>query len=223
MIVSDRFNPFDDPELASGYEDWYATEGRTADVAERNLLRWLLSGLPRVQTCLEIGVGTGHFARWLASEGYRVIGVDRSMPMLSEALRRGGGVVLTRADASSLPFGDDVFDVSLLITTLEFLPYPERALYEAARVARHSIVLGVLNCWHPLAWQRKRSGLPLWKVAHFYSPPELEHLVRQVLDESVVQIRWRTTLLPGASPRFFSRLPFGAFIGMRVVLSKQKG
>lgn len=216
------FNPFDAPELASGYEAWYETEGRAADQAERRMIRWLLSGLPQTQTLLEIGVGTGHFARWLASEAYRVAGVDRSAPMLAEAFQRGG-VPLARADAAALPFADDAFDASLLITTLEFLPYPERALQEAARVARHGIILGVLNRWHPLAWQRKRSGLPVWQVARFYAPPELAQMVRQALCRSVADITWRTTLLPGPWLQSSVRLPIGAFIGMRVVLSKQRG
>lgn len=216
------FNPFDDPELASGYEAWYETEGRAADLAERRLLRWLLSGLSQTHTLLEIGVGTGHFARWLASEGHRVVGVDRSTPMLAEAQRRGG-VPLVRADAAALPFGDDTFDASLLVTTLEFVPFPERALQEAARVAQQGVILGVLNRWHPLAWQRKRSGLPVWQVAQFYSPPELARLVRQALQRSATDIAWRTALLPGPWSHSSSRLPVGAFIGMRVALSKRKG
>ena len=161
MTVENWVNPFDNPELVAGYETWYETDGRSADIAERRLIRWLLSGLPQAQRLLEIGVGTGHFARWLASEGYHVTGVDLSAPMIAEASRRGG-VYLVRADAEALPFSDDTFDGVLLITALEFLPHPERALQEAARVTRHGIVLGVLNRWHPMAWKRKRSGLPVW-------------------------------------------------------------
>jgi hypothetical protein len=112
--------------------------------------------------------------------------------------------------------------VVLLITTLEFLADPIRALREAARVARRGIVLGVPNRWYPLAWQRKRSGLPLWQVAHFYSPPELANQVRRALHTQVVEIAWRTTLLPRRWPSRHSRLPIGAFIGMRVRLSKQE-
>jgi len=85
VTAENWFNPFDNPELVAGYETWYETDGRTADIAERRLIRWLLSGLPQAQSLLEAGVGTGHFARWLASEGYRVAGVDLSAPMIAEA------------------------------------------------------------------------------------------------------------------------------------------
>jgi len=212
---------FDDPALAASYEAWYETEGYAANLAERDLLGRLLSGFVGARTALEIGTGTGHFARWLIGLGWRVTGVDLSEPMLAEAARRGG-VSLARADASALPFAPGVFDVMLLITTLEFLPDPILALHEAARVARRGIVLGVLNRWHPLAWQRRRSGLPLWQVAHFYSPPELANVLRRALGVQVGEIAWRTTLLPRIWPRRHSRLPFGAFIGMRVELSRKE-
>lgn len=218
MTVENWVNPFDNPELVAGYETWYETDGRSADIAERRLIRWLLSGLPQAQRLLEIGVGTGHFARWLASEGYHVTGVDLSAPMIAEASRRGG-VYLVRADAEALPFSDDTFDGVLLITALEFLPHPERALQEAARVTRHGIVLGVLNRWHPMAWKRKRSGLPVWQIARFYSPFELERLAHKVLSLHNPQTTWRTILLPGLW-WYYSQLPLGAFIGMRVLFSQ---
>lgn len=216
-----RPNPFDDPVLAAGYEAWYETEGRIADEAERGLLGQLLAGWPQAQTAVEVGTGTGHFARWLANAGYRVVGIDRSAPMLCEAARRGG-IRLVRADAGALPFATAAFDVALLITTLEFLPQPVRALQEAARVARLGIVLGVLNRWHPLAWQRKRSRLALWQAAHFYSPFELARLVQRAMGNRVIHITWHTTLLPGLRPRRSSRLPLGAFIGMRLTLVTQE-
>jgi SAM-dependent methyltransferase len=214
-------HPFDDQAMAASYEAWYETEGYTANLAERDLLGWLLSGFVGARTVLEIGTGTGHFARWLIGLGWHVTGVDLSEPMLAEAAWRGG-VSLARADASTLPFALGVFDVTLLITTLEFLPDPILALHEAARVARRGVVLGVLNRWHPLAWQRRRSGLPLWQLVHFYSPPELANVLRRVLGAQAGEIAWRTTLLPRIWPCRHSRLPFGAFIGMRGELSRKE-
>jgi SAM-dependent methyltransferase len=214
-------NPFDDPMLAADYEAWYETEGRIADLAERDLLGYLLADFLGARSALEIGAGTGHFARWLNGMNWHVIGADVSAPMLAEAARRGGPSFV-RADAGALPFATDMFDIALMITTLEFLPDPVLALREAARVARHGVVLGVLNRWNPLAWQRKRSRLPVWQVAHFYSPSELLSLVRQVLGAQIGLITWRTTPLPRIWPRRHSRLPFGAFIGMRVELSRKE-
>jgi SAM-dependent methyltransferase len=212
---------FADPGVAAGYEAWYETEGRLADQLERGLLGESLGGFPGARTALEIGVGTGHFARWLRGMHWHVVGLDIAAPMLAEAARRNG-TSFVRADAIALPFPAGVFDVALLITTLEFLPSPTRALREAARVARHGIVLGVLNRWNPLAWQRKRSALPLWRVAHFYSPPELANEVRRALGTQAGVITWRTTLLPRFWHRRISRLPIGAFIGMRVRLAEQE-
>ena len=213
-------DPFADPGVAAGYEAWYEAEGRAADQLERGLLGQLLGGFPGARTTLEIGVGTGHFARWLKGMHWQVVGLDRSIPMLAEAARRDGGA-LALGEAGALPFAASAFDVALLITTLEFLPDPAGALRDAARVARRGIVLGVLNRWNPLAWQRRRSELPLWRAAHFYSPPELSKVVRRALGSRADRITWRTTLLPGCWPRPASRWPIGAFIGMRVVLTKQ--
>lgn len=211
-------DPFADPGVAAGYEAWYEAEGRVADQLERGLLGESLGGFPGARTALEIGVGTGHFARWLKDLHWQVVGLDISAPMLAEASRRNG-TSFVRADAIALPFPAGAFDVALLVTTLEFLPSPTRALHEAARVARLGIVLGVLNRWHPLAWLRKRSALPLWRVAHFYSPPELAHEVRRALGAQAGGITWRTTLLPRFWHRRISRLPIGAFIGMGVSLA----
>lgn len=211
-------DPFADPGLAGGYEAWYETDGRAADRSERELLGWLLRGFPGGQTALEIGTGTGHFLRWLRTIGWWAIGLDRSPCMLGEAARRNG-VGLVHGDAGALPFGTGTFDVALMITTLEFLPGPARALREAARVARLGLVLGVLNRMHPLARQRKRSGTPLWQTARFYSPRELEDELRQALGRRILGITWRTTLLPRGWPARHSVLPVGAFIGMRVTLA----
>ena len=211
-------DPFVDPEVVANYEAWYETEGRVADQLERDLLGRLLSGFLGARTALEIGVGTGHFARWLKDLRWQVVGLDRSKPMLAEARWRDG-VALVLGEASALPFATAAFDVALMITTLEFLPDPTGAVREAARVARRGIVLGVLNRWNPLAWQRKRSGLPLWRIAHFYSPPGLANVVRRALGGEAGAITWRTTLLPRVWPRRISRLPIGAFIGMRAMFS----
>jgi SAM-dependent methyltransferase len=210
-------NPFDDAALAAGYEAWYETEGRVAVRLECDLLAWLLADFPGARSALEIGTGTGHFARWLSGRNWHLVGLDVAEPMLAEAVRRGGALFV-RGEASELPFAAGAFDVALLITMLEFLPDPTCALREAARVARLGIVLGVLNRWSLLAGRRRRSGQPLWQAAHFYSPAELASQVRRALAARAGEVTWHTTLLPRYWPGRRSRLPLGAFIGLRVRL-----
>lgn len=210
------FNPFDDAAVAGSYESWYETEGAGADQAERRLLGRWLARLGPPGTAIEIGCGTGHFTRWLNALGWRAVGLDIAAPMLAEAARRGGPAY-TRASAAGLPFADAAFDVALMITSLEFMPDPARALREAARVARRGIALGVLNAWSVMGWQRKRSGLPVWEAAHFYSPFALSRLARESCGRPIAAIAWATTLLPGRLEQRVSRLPFGGFIGLCVL------
>ncbi len=207
-------NPFDDREVAARYEEWYAGPGRRADALEKRLLQKLL--VPRAQAILDIGSGTGHFTRWFRELGLLVVGVDRSEAMLSEAARRNGATYV-RGDAGALPFADRSFDVVALITTLEFVSDPARALAEAGRVARCGLLLGVLNRHSLLAVRHRRSGKPLWKSARFFTPGDLQRLVRQAIGNRATSIRWRTTLWPLRLPIDLP-LPWGGFIGMMVRL-----
>jgi len=206
-------NPFTNPTIVAGYEAWYETTGRRADRLEKALLRRLLAVFARARTLLEVGCGTGHFTRWFGEQGLQVIGLDFSSPMLAEAVRLGS-LPYVQGDALALPFRAGAFDLVALITTLEFVNDPVQALAEATRVARHGLILGVLNRHSLLAWQRKRSGEPLWQAARFFTPAELARLVQQAAAGKQVKIVWRTTLWP-VWPRELP-LPWGGFIGLAV-------
>jgi ubiquinone/menaquinone biosynthesis C-methylase UbiE len=205
-------NPFENPKIVDGYEAWYETTGRRADHLEKALLQWQLSRFPPVSTLLEVGCGTGHFARWFQEQGLRVTGLDISVPMLTQAAHFDK-LPYVQGNAFALPFPDGRFDLAAFITTLEFIPDPVLALVEALRVARQGVILGVLNRQSILGRQLKRAGGPVWEAAHFFSPAELIQVVRRAAGEPVT-ISWRTTLWPvwpGMLP-----LPWGAFIAMAV-------
>lgn len=212
-------NPFDDPALANRYEAWYAGEGRKADVLEKALLGKLLDRFSGARSVLDVGCGTGHFTRWMAQRGLDAVGADISRSMLSEARRRGG-VRYVSGDALSLPFPDRSYDLTALITALEFLPDPARALSEAVRVARQGIVLGVLNWWSLLALRRRLSRKTPWQSARFFGPGELAKLVGEAAGRRTQAVVWRTTLWPIPRVRDLS-LPWGGFIGMVVQLKEE--
>jgi SAM-dependent methyltransferase len=205
-------NPFDNPEVAARYEDWYSGSGRRADVLEKRVLGKLLSGFPQARSALEIGCGTGHFTRWLASNDLEVTGLDISAAMLDEA-RKLNGLTYVEGDALNLPFPDRSFDLTAIITTLEFVPDPALALAEAVRVARQGLILGVLNRTSLLTRRYRASGKPIWRSARFFSPAELAGLVRKAAGPRLRGIRWRTTLWPLPLVTDLP-LPWGGFIGM---------
>jgi ubiquinone/menaquinone biosynthesis C-methylase UbiE len=208
-------NPFADPDLVEGYEDWYQTTGRRADRLEKALLQQLLARFSQAHTILEVGCGTGHFSRWFHERGLQVTGLDLARPMLAEAARLGSPPCL-RGDGLALPFAAGAFDLVALVTTLEFVPDATRALGEALRVARQGVILGVLNRHSVLGRRLKRQGGPVWGVARFYTPGELVRLVHRAAAGKPIALQWRTTLWPlwpTALP-----LPWGAFIGMAIEL-----
>jgi len=207
--------------VAAHYEAWYKTpNGQQTDKLEKALLGRLLQVFSQVDNVLEIGCGTGHFTRWLSDDGLSAVGVDLSAAMLAEA-RALDGVHLVRGDARRLPFADGMFDLTVLITTLEFVGQPREALVEALRVCRRGVVLGVLNRWSVLALQRRLAGLfrkTVYDAAHFYSVGELKRLLRSITGRKA-HIVWRTTLFPHRWPWSQNRLPWGGFIGMVMVVS----
>jgi ubiquinone/menaquinone biosynthesis C-methylase UbiE len=206
-----------DPERAKRYEDWFSTPfGERADRVEKLILRGLLKDFAESHSLLDVGCGTGHFTDWFASLGLSVVGLDRAPSMLAFAQGRRPDLPPVLADATHLPFGEAAFDVVALVTVLEFVDAPERALREAARVARHGLVLGVLNRLSPIAlWRRLRRAAP-YRRARFFSPGQLERLLRTSLGYRPIATRWRTGLYPAHWLDQCTALPFGAFIGLSV-------
>jgi ubiquinone/menaquinone biosynthesis C-methylase UbiE len=209
-------NPFEDHAIAAGYEAWYAGPGRRADRLERKLLAKMLALFPRAGSILDVGCGTGHFSRWLATRGFRVVGLDLAASML-QATRPLGGVAYVKGDAHALPFASRAFDLAVMVTTLEFLQQPGTALREAVRVARQGVLLGVLNRHSALAVRRRMFSSALWRAAHFYSVGEVKQWTQEAAAERLRATHWRTTLWP--IPGFEDLpLPWGGFIALAVEL-----
>ncbi|MBN1247550.1 MAG: class I SAM-dependent methyltransferase [Anaerolineae bacterium] len=204
-----------DEGVASHYEAWYETPaGQRADALEKAALRRLLWRFPDAHSVLEVGAGTGHFTRWLCNEGLVAVGLDLSGAMLQHA-RELDGVTWVQGDAGRLPFAQDAFDLVAFITTLEFLPCARRALFEALRLARQGLLLGVLNRCSPLGVKRRVTGFfqsSVYDAAHFYSVTELKRLVWSLAGEKG-QVVWETTLRPAWVPHE----AWGGFIAMALV------
>lgn len=141
----------------AAYEAWYHTaRGRWIGGREFSLLGRLLQ--PQAgATLLDVGCGTGYFSRRLARAGLQVVGLDPAPAMLAFARGRDAGVRYVEGTARALPFADGAFEYASAITSLCFIPQPQAALQEMWRVARHGVVLGLLNRHSLLYWQKRHS------------------------------------------------------------------
>lgn len=95
----------------------------------------------RYPRALELGVGTGRIAFPMAAAGYRVVGVDRSGPMLERLrLRQARNpeprLEVVRGNVTRLPLPDGVVDLVYWVHVLHLVPGWRRALDEAIRVTR---------------------------------------------------------------------------------------
>jgi ubiquinone/menaquinone biosynthesis C-methylase UbiE len=157
------------------YEAWYRTaKGRYVDRLEKDIISDLCRVKPGDKV-LEIGCGTGHFSAYFNELGARVTGIDTSPDMLHTARDRFGSKTIdfSAGSAYKLPFEDGSFDLVAMITTLEFISDPVKALDEAFRVSKGRVFLGTLNKNSLLAMKRKKSGKKIWQEARFYSLKEI--------------------------------------------------
>lgn len=212
---------------ARKYEAWYTRGfGRRADLIERRLLSEALRSFRQAGSLLEVGSGTGHFADLWHEAGLHAAGVDLARDRLKLSRHRNPAFPVVLGDATSLPFQDNSYDLVALVTALEFIELPLRALEEATRVARSGLLIGTLNRWSPVTcWRRMRQVLrrrrrSSYEGAGFFSPPELEKMVRVVVPETT-RVRWCTGLYPVPWLDGVTTLPLGAFIVMTAVLGKE--
>ncbi|MEM2093252.1 MAG: class I SAM-dependent methyltransferase [Candidatus Bathyarchaeia archaeon] len=99
------------------------------------------------QNCiLDLGCGTGLLFDYIIGEAKILVGLDISKGILTEAKRKYGkfgNVHLVLADADHVPFKDEVFTHIFVITLLQNMPYPEKTIVEAKRVAAENAVVVV--------------------------------------------------------------------------------
>ena len=140
---------------------------------------------------LEVGPGTGYYtldlAEWTGSDGTVEI-LDIQQDMLDHTIRRARerglwNVNATQGDAQQLSYGNDAFDVAILITTLGEVPDQDAVLRELARVLKpggrlvvgelfgdpHMVTLGALRRRAEAAGLRfeRRAGPKLAYFARF--------------------------------------------------------
>jgi ubiquinone biosynthesis O-methyltransferase len=132
---------------------------------------------------LEVGCGVGDFAIYLADQGADVTAVDLSPQAIKMALKKSKAqnktVDFQVANAQSLPFENDSFDIVFSCECLEHVPTPQLALSEFHRVLKPSgrlllttenysnaMILGWIVCW--IRKEPFNSGAGVQPIEHFF-------------------------------------------------------
>jgi SAM-dependent methyltransferase len=217
---AEEANPFSEPALVDGYEAWYEGPGQRAERLEKELLMHLLHWIGDGQNILDVGFGTGHFARFFNHLGLQVVGLDISLPMVCEATRLGSPPVIL-GDALQLPFDDRSFDIVTIVTTLEFVASPTQVIRESVRVGRRGLLIGALNRASRLGRSIRSVADEPWRSAKLMTVPELRWRLEAACEDRQHALRWLTTLWPGLSRAL--RLPWGDFIGMAIRWERHPG
>ncbi|WP_341528383.1 class I SAM-dependent methyltransferase [Nostoc sp. UHCC 0302] len=123
-----------------------ATRGLPPGISEQvtDFIIKLVSPTPDTKF-YETGIGTGRIAVPIAKRGYSYTGVDVSEKMLAELHRKLEGVshrlTAIKADATSLPFDDNSFDVALTVHVFHLISAWKQALAEIRRVLKPGGIL----------------------------------------------------------------------------------
>ena len=121
-----------------GYDSWATSyDGQPNQLLEleQPIVHEILDGLP-VGVALDAACGTGRHAKYLASLGHAVIGVDSSPGMLEAARDSVPEGEFRDGDLHDLPLPDDSVDVIVCAIALVHLADIERPFREFARVLR---------------------------------------------------------------------------------------
>jgi len=132
-----------------------------------------------VETCLDIGCGTGALAKLMHHKAFEWINFDISNQMLLRCQQQfGKGVFQIQGDAADLPFADNAFDLILSNMALQWCNSPEQVMNEIYRVLKPGgiAVLSIMTAdsfrdlktiWQSTGYTPKLASLPdvnTWEI-----------------------------------------------------------
>ncbi|THC53237.1 class I SAM-dependent methyltransferase [Streptomyces sp. A1499] len=113
--------------------------------------RLLLRKLPpHGRTALDIGCGTGRFARLLAARGYEVDALDPAPDVIAAARAAGGGPRFRTADVTEEDLPEGRYDVITCLASLHHMPFGTVTRLCAALAPGGALL--VLGCYAGTTW-----------------------------------------------------------------------
>ncbi|AXB47735.1 class I SAM-dependent methyltransferase [Amycolatopsis albispora] len=103
---------------------------------------------PNARRALDVGCGTGRFARRLAARGLKVDGIDPSPDVINTATALGGdGITYHHADVTTMELPTAEYDFISCLASLHHVPFTTVTKLRDALAPGG--VLAVLGCAHP--------------------------------------------------------------------------
>ncbi len=184
----------------------------------------------RGDSVLDIGCGSGRSLIPFLGKNISLTGIDPSPYMLDIARKNlKNSADLHRGFAEDLPFDDNSFNHTYMITSLEFTKNPIRALEEACRVTKDQLFLGLLNKYSVTSLKRIAKGVfteTVYNRARFFGILEIKQIVNNMLGD--VPVSWKTlSYTPGRGQEdisvserfpFLYKYPFGAFLMVAILM-----
>jgi ubiquinone/menaquinone biosynthesis C-methylase UbiE len=175
FLLKYNMNAFINPEIAINYDSYYKTDfGKKVDLIEKKIITELLKNVPR-NFMLELGCGTGHWSDYFEKQGFNVLGIDISEPMLKLAIEKNINAKFLKADSHYLPFTNKSFSIVSSITMLEFVDDQDKVLQEIYRVLKPGgwLIIGCLNDSSVLGERKEQDEI--FKNAKFLKAGELKN------------------------------------------------
>ncbi len=107
-----------------------------------------LLGISGNSKILDMGCGTGNYARALYKTTKNIIGLDFSFGMLAQAKAKYPEEPIFQGDVTDLPFESETFDGTFAIQVLHHIKEKERFLREAHRILRKQAHIALHACSH---------------------------------------------------------------------------
>lgn len=108
---------------------------KAGDARARDMVKRIQSFLNKNDLILDIGSGSCNVCEILSNKGYKITPLD------VQNLSFVNNMKPVIYDGNKIPFNDDKFDKSLILTVLHHTPDPEKILHEAKRVSKRIIII----------------------------------------------------------------------------------
>lgn len=206
-------------ELASDYDEtrFSNSSGQFLTNTDKRIIRSFV-GRSGAKTLLDVPVGTGRVLTYLSDQEIKIIGVDATEEMLSEASKVADKSrhTLTQGNAAELPFDDGEFDCLTSLRFFHLFKKNQRLVFaeEFERVVRPGghLIVSFTNGWYGggINWLKKLLG---GKTVEFEHRGEIKKLFPncrvQACSGNFLPKQWFFSYIPvlGQALQFLTSVP----------------